>query len=95
VVKNMPANAEVIRDAGSIPGSGRSSGGGDGSPLQYSCLENPTDRAAWGGGCGVSICKITKNWFVHILFRRRGKVEIIIISLGQLERFSSSQPARV
>ena len=36
-----------IRDAGSIPGSGRSPGGGHGNPLQYSCLENPMDRGAW------------------------------------------------
>ena len=41
VVKNLPANAG---DAGSIPGSGRSPGEGNGSPLQYSCLENPMDR---------------------------------------------------
>ena len=41
VVKNLPANAGDIRDAGSIPGSGRSPGGGHGNPLQYSCLENP------------------------------------------------------
>ena len=47
VVKNPPANAEDIRDAGSIPGSGRSPGGGHGNPLQYSCLENPMDRGAW------------------------------------------------
>ena len=47
VVKNLPANAEDIRDANSIPGSGRSPGGGPENPLQYSCLENPMDRAAW------------------------------------------------
>ena len=41
VLKNPPANAEGIRDMGSIHGLGRSSGGGDGNPLQYSCLENP------------------------------------------------------
>ena len=46
-VKNPPANAEDIRDAGSIPGSGRSPGGGHGTPLQYSCLETPMDRGAW------------------------------------------------
>ena len=34
-------------DPGSIPGSGRSPGGGNGNPLQYSCLENPTDGGAW------------------------------------------------
>ena len=43
VVKNLPANA----DAGSIPGSARSPGGGLGNPLQYSCLENAMDRRAW------------------------------------------------
>ena len=46
VVKNPPANAEDLRDVGSIPGSGRSPGGGHGKPLQYSHLENPTDRGA-------------------------------------------------
>ena len=44
VVKNLPANEGHIRDTGSIPGLGRSPGGGHGNPLQYSCLENPMDR---------------------------------------------------
>ena len=47
VVKNLPANAGDIRDTGLIPGSGRSTGGGHGNPLQYSRLENPMDREAW------------------------------------------------
>ena len=47
VVKNPPANAGDIGDTGSIPGSGRSPGGGHGNPLQCSCLENPMDRGAW------------------------------------------------
>ena len=47
VVKNLPVNAGDARDAGLIPGSERSPGGGHGSPLQYYCLENPTDRGAW------------------------------------------------
>ena len=47
VVKNLPANAGDIRDAGSIPGLGRSPGEGHSNPLQYSCLENPMDRGAW------------------------------------------------
>ena len=47
MVKNLPANAGDIRDTGSILGLGRSSGGGHGNPLQYSCLENPKDRGAW------------------------------------------------
>ena len=48
VVKNPPANAGDLGDLGSIPGSGRPPGGGHGNPLQYSCLENPVDRGAWG-----------------------------------------------
>ena len=47
MVKNLPANAGDVRDAGSIPGLGRSPGGGHGNPLQYSCLENSMDRGAW------------------------------------------------
>ena len=47
VVKNLPANAENRRDMGSIPGLGRSPGGGHGNPLQYSRLENLMDRGAW------------------------------------------------
>ena len=47
VVKNLPANAGDVRDAVSIPGLGRSPGGGHGNPLQYSCLENPVDQGAW------------------------------------------------
>ena len=47
VVKNLPANAEGLRDEGSIPALGRYPGGGHSNPLQYSCLENPMDRGAW------------------------------------------------
>ena len=47
VVKNPPAKAGDLRDVGSIPESGRSSGGGHGNPLQDSYLENPTDRETW------------------------------------------------
>ena len=47
MVKNPPANAGDVRDVGSIPGSGRSPGGGNCNPLQYSCLENTTDRSTW------------------------------------------------
>ena len=46
-VKNPPANAEDVRDAGLISGLGRSPGGGYGSQLQYSCLEKPMDGGAW------------------------------------------------
>ena len=49
VVNNLPASAGDVRDAGLIPRSGRSPGGGHGNLLQYSCLENPMDRGAWWG----------------------------------------------
>ena len=55
VVKNLPASAGDIRDTGSIPGSGRSPGGGHCSPLQYSCLENPMDREA-------CVHEVTESW---------------------------------
>ena len=47
VVKILPANAGDTGEAGSISGSGRSPGGGNGNPLQYSCLESPMDRGTW------------------------------------------------
>ena len=52
VVKNPPARQETI------PGLGRSPGGGHGNPLQYSCLENPMDRGAWWS----TVHRVAKNW---------------------------------
>ena len=58
MVKNPPAIAGDARDAGLIPWSERSPGGGHGNPLQYSCLENPMDRGAWRAtACGVTKCQ--------------------------------------
>ena len=47
MVKNLPVKEGDIRDMGLIRGLGRSSEGGDGNPLQYSCLENPMDGGTW------------------------------------------------
>ena len=47
MVKNMPANAGDAEDTGSMPGSGRSPGVGNGNPIQYSCLENSMERGTW------------------------------------------------
>ena len=58
MVKNLPANARDARDASSIPGWGRSLGGGHGNPLQYSCLGNPMDRGAWQ----ATVHRTTKSW---------------------------------
>ena len=57
VIKNLPASAGDIRDAGSIPGLGRFPGEGNGNPLQYPCLENFTDRGAWW----ATVRSITKS----------------------------------
>ena len=58
VVKNPPANAGDIRDAGLVPGLGRYPGGEHGNPLQYSCLENPMDRGAWL----AIVHRVAKSW---------------------------------
>ena len=47
MVKNLPANARAPGNMGSTPGLGRCPGGGNGNPLQYSCLGNPIDGGAW------------------------------------------------
>ena len=47
LVRNLPASAGETGDSGSIPGSGISAGGGNGNPVQYSCLKNFMDRGAW------------------------------------------------
>ena len=61
VEENPPPSAGDVRKAGSIPGSGRSPGGGHGNPLQSSCLENPTDRGAWWASIhGVAELNTTK-----------------------------------
>ena len=56
VVQNLPSNAGKQR--GGFPGSGRSPGGGNGNPLQYSYLENPMDREAWR----ATVHGVPKNW---------------------------------
>ena len=63
MVKNPPANAGDIRDLGSIPGLGRSPGGGHGNPLQYSCLENLKN----GGDWQATVHEVTKS---QILLKR-------------------------
>ena len=61
VVKNLPANAGDVRDMGLIPGSGRSSGGEHGYPLQYSCLENSMDR----GACWATVHRVAKSYGLY------------------------------
>ena len=58
MIKNPPFNAGDIRDAGLIPGSGRSPGKGNGNPRQYSCLENPMHRRAWH----ATVHRVAESW---------------------------------
>ena len=75
VVKNLPANAGDVRDVGSIPQSRRSSGGGRGHPLQYSCLENPVDRGAWRAAVHWVAQSRTqlKRLSIYACIRKKGK----------------------
>ena len=57
-VKNPPVSAGATGDMNLIPGSGRSPRGGNGTPLQYSCLENPMDRGAWQ----TTVHSVAKSW---------------------------------
>ena len=57
MVENLPARAGALRDLGSTPESGRSPGGGHGNALQYSRLENPTDR----GACRATVHRVAKS----------------------------------
>ena len=64
VVNNLPANAGDIRNADLIPGSGRSPGGRNYNPLQYSCLENPMDSRAWW----AIVHGVAKSAYICIIF---------------------------
>ena len=57
MIKNPPTNKGDVRDVGSMPGSGRSPGGGHGNPLQYSLLENSVDRGTWQG----TVCRVAES----------------------------------
>ena len=71
IVKNPPANAGEDRVKDLIPGSGRSPAAGNGNPLQYSCLENSTDRGAWRATVHeVAKSRTWLNNWAHITFSR-------------------------
>ena len=85
-VKNPPANGGNIRDMDSIPGLGRSPGGGHGDPFQYSCLENPMDRGAWqamvhnGAKCQTRLKQLTMHacmWKITWVLRVRAPQNIL------------------
>ena len=69
VVKNLLDNAGDIRDAGSILELGRSSAGGRGNPLQYSCLENPMESGSWW----ATVHRVAK--YIYLKKKKKGKLE--------------------
>ena len=65
-VKNLPGSGGDARDASSVPGLGRSPGGGSDNPLQYSCLENSMDRGTWRATLhGVTESDMTERAHTH------------------------------
>ena len=72
MIKNLPANAGDIRDAGSIPKSGRSLGGGNGTPIQYSYLLNPKD-----GGARQATVHVLAEW--DMIENLRNKKNILVV----------------
>ena len=90
VVKPLPASAGDARDAGSIPGSARPPGEGDGNPLQYSCLRYPLDRRAWR----ATVHRATESVTTEHVGTHDWGLSSSLLSLdlhgSPLEKFSSS-----
>ena len=74
MVKNLPASRADTAHMGSIPGLGRSPGGGNGNPLQDSCLENSMDRGAWR----AMVHRVAKSWTRP----KRLSTHIILVSVA-------------
>ena len=74
MVKNLPANAGNIRDVGSIPGLGRSPGGGHGKPIQYSFLENPYGQSSLVGPQGDKNSDTTEHVHTGLKLRKEARV---------------------
>ena len=86
MVKNPLASAGDTRDAGSIPGLGRTAEGGHGIPLQHSCLENPMDREAWW----AAVHRLQRVGHDSACAQTKNKLVVSIKSLGlQLGRKKS------
>ena len=88
-VKRLPAMWEA---PGSIPGSGRSPGEGNGNPLQYSCLENPTDRGAWPAIQSMGSQRVGHDWATSLSLFKSGKTFFYKESLGKMRTERPQNP---
>ena len=87
MLRNLPADAGDLRDTGSVFGLGRSPGGGNGTPLQYFCGNNPMDRDWWATAHGVpkiaiiaQLVSFLTNWIIS--FQRAGTMVSFCIIQG-------------
>ena len=75
----VKASASNVEDLGSIPGSGRSPGEGNGNPLQSSCLENPIDRGAWWATVhGVAKSQTRLSDFTFTFIQENRKLDVFV-----------------
>ena len=93
MVKNLPAKVGDIRDAGLIPGSGRSPGGGHGNPLQYSCLENPHEQGSLVGynpqGCKESdTTEMTQHACTRMTFCKKQNHGDNVVARGEVREMN-------
>ena len=97
MVRNLPANAG---DVGSIPGSGRSPGEGNGTPFQYSCLENPMDRGAWWAtvhGVAKSRIRLSHFTFTFLCILATSSIctSINLLYLHQWMNYLKTNPSKL
>ena len=92
MVKNPPANAQATGDVGLIPGLGRSPGGINGNPFQYSCLRNPMDREAWWAPWGRKESDMTEHAHTH---RGQKKEGFPVEELSRLGAEGCTEPPSV
>ena len=86
-VKSPPANTGGVRDWGSVPGSGRFPGGGNGNPLQYSCLENPHGQRSLAGYSprGPRRAGCDRSDFAHMGRKSECAGKVVEVILGGVE----------
>ena len=91
MVKNLPANVEGVSNVSLIPGSGRSSGGEHGNPLQHSCLENPVVRGAWW----ATVHRVAKIWTGLKEFSTHAQLIYNVVFVSSVQQSDSVIPIHI